>query len=147
MELCSLLAIYLGPNCGGGDNGNLLQRFHACKSTLTAPNPATGHHQPTPPLETPGHSQASLGQSLMESLLLFLGPGAHKFLCVLQESISQSCVSSGIYDGVNGDLIPEGLCHTQVCCTQSPCSCDSLPPTHTSTGDAQTVLSQSLWGP
>ena len=23
----------------------------------SAPNPATGHHQPTPPLETPGHSQ------------------------------------------------------------------------------------------
>ena len=66
------------------------KRSHACTVILTATNPAAGHHQPTPPLETPGHSQASLGQSLMESLLLFLGPGAHKFLCVLQESISQS---------------------------------------------------------
>ena len=114
--------------------------------TLTATNPAAGHHQPMPPLETPGDSWANLGQSLMESLLLFLCPGAHKVLHVLQESISQSCVSSGIYGGVNGDLIHEGLCHTQVCCTQSPCSCGSLPPTHTSTGDAQTQFCLSLCG-
>ena len=37
---------------------------HACTATLSAPNPAGGHHRPTPPLETPGHSQASLGQSV-----------------------------------------------------------------------------------
>ena len=43
---------------------------HACTATLTAPNPAVGHHQPTPLLETPGYSQASLNQSLMGSLLL-----------------------------------------------------------------------------
>ena len=41
------------------------KRSHACIATLSAPNPAAGHHQPTPPLETPGHSQASLGQSLV----------------------------------------------------------------------------------
>ena len=34
-------------------------------ATLSAPNPAASHHRPTPPLETPGHSQACLGQSLM----------------------------------------------------------------------------------
>ena len=38
---------------------------HACTATLSAPNPAAGHHQPTPLLQTPGHSQGSLGQSLM----------------------------------------------------------------------------------
>ena len=74
--------------------GTSFKGSHACTAT-NAPSPAAGCHGPTPPLETPGHSQASLGQSLMESLLLFLGPGAHKFLCVLQESISQSCVSFG----------------------------------------------------
>ena len=26
-----------------------------------------------------------------------------------------------LYGGLNGDLLQEGLCHTQVCCTQSPC--------------------------
>ena len=37
-----------------------LKRSHACTVTLSAPDPA-GHHEPTPLLETPGHSQASLG--------------------------------------------------------------------------------------
>ena len=36
---------------------------HAHTAALSAPSPAAGHRQPTPPLETPGHSQASLGQS------------------------------------------------------------------------------------
>ena len=39
------------------------KRSHACTATLSAPNPASGHHRPTPPLKTPRHSQASLGQS------------------------------------------------------------------------------------
>ena len=49
------------------------RRSHACTAMLSAPNPAASHHRPTPPLETPGHSQASLGQSLVGSLLLFPG--------------------------------------------------------------------------
>ena len=72
------------------------KRSHACTATLTAPNPAAGHHQPTPPLETPGHSRASLGQSLVGSLLF--SPGSwciQGSVCALQESTSQSCVSSG----------------------------------------------------
>ena len=32
-----------------------------------------------------------------------------------------------LYGGVNGDLLQEGLCHTQVCCIQCPCPC-SRPP-------------------
>ena len=52
------------------------KRAHACTAVLNAPNPAAGHHQPMLPPETPGHSQASLGQSLVGSLLL--GPGVHK---------------------------------------------------------------------
>ena len=42
--------------------------------------------------------------------------------------------------GANGNLLQKGLCHSQVCCNQSPCPCGSPPPTHTSTGDAQTLL-------
>ena len=62
----------------------------------SVPQPCTGRHQPTSPLETPGHSQASLGQSLVGSLLLFPGSWwAQVSVCVLQESISQSCVSPG----------------------------------------------------
>ena len=69
--------------------------FHAYTATFSAPNPVAGHCQPTP-LETPGHSWASLGQSLVGSLLL--SPGSwctQDSVCALQESISQSCVSSG----------------------------------------------------
>ena len=48
--------------------------------------------------------------------------------------------------GLNGDLLPEGLCHTQVCCTQSPCPCGRPLLTHTSTGDTQTQFWLSLCG-
>ena len=41
------------------------KRSHACTVALSASNPAAGHCQSTPPLETPGHSQASLGWSLV----------------------------------------------------------------------------------
>ena len=46
---------------------------HACTATVTAPNPAASHHRPMPLLETPGHSWASLDQSLLGSLLLSSG--------------------------------------------------------------------------
>ena len=71
------------------------KRSHACTATLSAPNPAAGHHPPTPPLETPGHSQAILGPSLVGSLLLSPGSWCTGSVCALQESMSQSCVSSG----------------------------------------------------
>ena len=48
-------------------------RFHARTAACSAPKSAAGHFQPTPPLETPGHSWASLGQSLVWSLLLSPG--------------------------------------------------------------------------
>ena len=62
---------------------------HTCTATLSAPNPAAGHCQPIPLLETPRHSWASLGQFLLGSLLLSFGswyaPGS---VCALQESVS-----------------------------------------------------------
>ena len=42
-----------------------------------------------------------------------------------------------LYGAVNADLLQEGLCHTQVCYTQSPHLCGSPLLTYTSTGDAQ----------
>ena len=44
------------------------KRSNAGTAALSAPSPAAGHHQPTPLLETPGHSQPSLGQSLTAEL-------------------------------------------------------------------------------
>ena len=72
------------------------KRSHECTATLSAPNPAAGHHRPSSLLETLGHSQASLGPSLVGSLLLSPGSWCTQGpVCALQESISQSCVSSG----------------------------------------------------
>ena len=124
-----------------------LKRSHVCTATLNAPNPAAGRCRPTPPLETPGHSQASLGHLLRGSLLLSSGSWCTSFCCALQESISQSCVSSGSSMlGVKGNLFQEGLCHTQVCSTQSLCPCGSPLLTCFSTGDAQTQFCLSLCG-
>ena len=72
------------------------KRSHACPATLTAPNPEAGHHRPTPLLETLEHSRASLCQSLVGSLLLSPGSWCPKgSVCALQESVSQSYISSG----------------------------------------------------
>ena len=92
---------------------------------FSAPDPTAGHCICTLPPETPGHSQASLAQSLVGTLLL--SPGSwctQSFVCALQESISPVlCKFWQLYSGVNGNLLQGGLCHTQVCCIQSPCPC------------------------
>ena len=72
------------------------KRSHARTATLSAPNPAASCRRPMPPLETPGHSRASLGQTLVGSLLLSPGSWCPKgSVCALQESVSQSYISSG----------------------------------------------------
>ena len=145
MGLCSLPVIYFGTNYGGGneDNGHLLQKSYACTATLSAPSPAAGHHRPKPPPETPGYSRASLSQSLVGSLLLCPGSWCiQSSICALQESVSQVlCKFWWLCGGVNGNLLQEGLCHTQVCYTQSLCPCSRPLLTGTSTGDAQTQFS------
>ena len=75
--------------------GTSFKRSHAGTATLSAPNRAPGHCQPTPPLEIPGHSWASLGQSLMGSMFLYLGSWCAQVLFVPSKGLfSQSCVSS-----------------------------------------------------
>ena len=103
---------------------------------------------PMPLLEMPGHSRASLGQSLVESQLL--SPQSwctHGFLRTLQESVSPVlCKFWWLYGGVNGDFLQKGLCHTQIYCTQSPCQFGRPLLTHTSTGDYQRQVWLSLCG-
>ena len=76
--------------------GTSFTRSHAFPATLNAPNPAAGHHRPTPPwrlLDTHGHVWVSL---LWGRCSILLGPGAHKVLFVPSKSLfPQSCVSSG----------------------------------------------------
>ena len=86
-----------------GAKGNLFQK-HLCQHAVaprtvavSAPDTATGHCQPAPPPVTPKHSQANLAQSLVGSL--GLSPGSwctQGFVCALQQSVSWSCLSSGI---------------------------------------------------
>ena len=83
---------------GGGneDNGDLLQKVLCTHCYTQCPQPYGRHRRPTPPPETPGHSQGSLGQSLVGSLLM--SPGSWytpASVCALQESVSQSYVRSG----------------------------------------------------
>ena len=86
----SSLLFDLRPSCGRGSKivGTSFQRSCARTAVFSAPDPAAGHCPPLSLLETPGHSQASLGQSLAGSLLL--SPGscfAKGFVSVLQESV------------------------------------------------------------
>ena len=105
----------LRANYGGGneDNATSFKRPHAHNAALSAPDPAAGHHQPTPLLDTPGHSQASLGQYLVGLLLLSHGswctPG---FVCALRESVSPVMCKFWQLCVVNGTLLQKGLCHT-----------------------------------
>ena len=116
------------------------KRSHACTATLSAPNPAASHHRPMPLLESPGHFQQVWVSLFWGHCCFLLGPGAHKFLFVpsVRVYFPALCKSWQLYGVVNGNLLQEGPCHTQVCCTQSPCPCGSPLLTRTSTGDTQT---------
>ena len=99
------------------------------------------HHQPTAPPETTGHSPASLGQSL-GSLLLSPGSWFTRFcLCPPTVCFQILCKFLRLYGSINGDLLQEGLCHTQ-----NPCHCGSTLLTCTSTGDTQTQFCLSICG-
>ena len=75
--------------------GTSFKGSHACTAT-SAPSPAAGCHRPMPPLETPGHSRASLGQSLVGSLILSPGSWCTQgFVCASKSLFPWSCVSPG----------------------------------------------------
>ena len=73
------------------------ERIYARTVVVSAPDPMACHCPPTPPLKTPGHSQASLAQSLVGSQLLSSGSWCiQDFVCVLKNLFPESCVSSVI---------------------------------------------------
>ena len=72
-------------------------------------------------METSGHSQVSLGQSLVGSLLLSPGSWCTKFcLCPPWVYFPTLCKFWCLYGGVNGDLLQEVLCRTQGCWARAP---------------------------
>ena len=113
--------------------GTSFKMSHAGTATLSAPNLTTGHCWHMPPPETPGPSQASLGQSLVGSLLLSLGSWCTQgFVCALQESVSPVlCKFWWLYGGVNGDLLQEHYTIPQSNASRAPASaavhCWSIP--------------------
>ena len=123
------------------------KRSHVCTATLTAPNTVVGHHQPTPPLETPGHLRTSLGQSLVRSLLLSPGSWcAQGSVCVFQESISQSCVSSGhSVVGLMAISSKRAYAIPKSAAPRAPASWQSIADPFLHRRCSNTVLSQPLW--
>ena len=142
----------LRPNYGGGneENGNLLQKVPCtqCHTLSPALQLATADPGIQPRLlDTPRQVWVSLTWTHCSFLL---GSGHTTFyFCVLQESVSPVlCKFWRLYSGVDGDHLQEGLCSTQVCCTQSPCPCGRPLLTCTSPEDkhSKAGLVQSLWG-
>ena len=64
------------------------KKSHAGTATPSAPSPAAGHCQPTPPLETSEHSGQVWVSLLWGHYSFLLGPGAQGSVCALQESVS-----------------------------------------------------------
>ena len=106
-----------------------------CTATLSSPNPAEATTNPHLCWRLLDIHLESLGQTLVWSLLLSPGSWcARSCLCPPRVYFPVLCKFWQLYGGVNGDLLQEGLCHTQVCCTQSPCPCGSLLLTCASSG-------------
>ena len=124
------------------------KRSHACTATLSAPRPCS---RPLPAHASARNSQTPTGKSGAVSCMV-TAPFSWSwctqgFVCALRESIFPAlCKFWWLSGGVNGDHLQEGLCHTQVCCTQSPCPCSRPLLTCTSTGDTQTQFCLSLYG-
>ena len=112
----------LGLIYGGGneDNGDLLQKVPCWHCCTQCPQPCSRPPPTHASTRDSGQSQASLGQSLLGSLLLSPGSWCTQgSVCALQEFVSPVlCKFWQLCGGVNGDLLQEGLCYTQVSCTQ-----------------------------
>ena len=123
------------------------KRPHACTATLSAPT----LHRPPPTYVSTGDSWTLPGKSGSVSCgvttpFSWVLVSTSFCLCPSRVYFPVLCKSWPLYGGVNGDLLQEGLCHTQVCCTQGPCPCGSPLLTRTYRGDTQTQFCLSLCG-
>ena len=111
-----------------------------------APAPAAGHCWVVPSQETLTEKSGSVSCGITAPFSWVL---VHTNFCLYPPRVYflVLCKFWQVYGGVNGDLLQEGLCHTQVCCSQSPCPCGRPLLTRTSTGDTQTQFWLSLLMP
>ena len=117
----------LRPNYGGGseDNGDLLQKVpcrHFCAQCF---QPCSRLPPTRSSVRDPWTLTGRSGSVSCEATAPFSWVLVCTRLCLCPPRV---CFPSPVqvlvlYDGVNGDLLQEGLCHTQVYCTQSPCPC------------------------
>ena len=142
MELYSVPAIYLVLDYGEGneDNGDLLQKIPCMSCYTHCPQPCSW----PPPIHTSAGDCCTLtGKSGSVSCGVtapFSWVLVHTKFCLCPPRVyfPDLCKFWQLYGEVNGNLLQEGLCHTQVCCTQRPYPCGSPLLTRTSTGDTQT---------
>ena len=90
----------LRPNYGWGneDNGTFFKRSRACTTAHSAPNPAAGHlltHPSTVDSWMDTHGQVWVNLLWCHWFFLLGSWCTQDLVCTLQESVSQSCVSSG----------------------------------------------------
>ena len=136
----------LRPNYGEGneENGGLLQKVPCTHCHTQCPWP---YSRSPPTHASAGDSWTLTGKSGLVSCGV-TAPFSWVLVCTRFCSCPPrvrfpSLKFWGLYGGVNGYLLEEGLCHTQVCCSQSPCPWGSPLLTHNSTGDTQTLKVRS----
>ena len=151
LELCSLPAIYLGPNCGGGNevNADLLQNIPCMYCYAQNPQPCS---RPPPTHTSARDAQTPPGKSgtvYCGGTAPFSWVLVHKVLLGPQRDyFPVLCIFWQLYCGVNGDLLQEGLCHTQVCFHPEPLSLrQTTANPYLHRRHSNSLLSWSLWGP
>ena len=119
------LSFDLRPNYGGGneDNGDLLQKVPGIQCCTQCPRPCS-----RPP---PTHALTEDPWTLMDrsgsvscgvtAPLSWVLMSPRFCLCPPRVCFPVLCKFWWLYGGVNGDLLQEGLCHTQVCFCKSSC--------------------------
>ena len=139
-----------GSNYDGGneDNGNLLYKVPCMLCYTQCPHPCSRplltHASAGDSWTLTGKSgSVSCGVTVPFSWVLVLTSFC---FCPPIVCFPVLCKFWQLYGVVNGNLLQEGLCHIQVCCTQSPCPYSSPLLTCTSTGDTQTQFCLSLCG-
>ena len=150
MELCSLPAICLGSNYDGGneDNGDLPQKMPCMNCCTQSPQPCSRPpptHTSTRDSRTPTGKSGTVSSGVTAPFSWVL---VHRvLLCPPRVYFPGLCKFWQPYGRVNGALLQEGLCHSQVCCTQSPSLRQTTAERYLHRRLSNTVLSRSLWGP
>ena len=123
---------------GNEDNGDLLQKTPCMYCYTQCPQPCS---RPPPTHASAGDSWTLTGKSGSVSCGItapFSWVLTKFCLCPPRVCFPVLCKFWSLCGGVNGYFLQEGLCHTWVCYSQSPCPCGRPLLTHTSTGDTQT---------